>query len=126
MADLTRCSWCGRLGTLTSLSAGNRCVMEDDCHAARDDLHARARAIGAPLPDEHDREVMLKGIVLSDCVHRFLARRRTQQVIEMDWVLDGDVTRDLIEASKDAYAARCARVETARATAHAASQGEPS
>lgn len=43
--DLSRCSWCGRKGTLTSLSMGNRCVHEDDCWDARDEMLARAAAV---------------------------------------------------------------------------------
>lgn len=35
VTDLSRCSWCGRTGTLTSLSAGNRCELQDDCDTAR-------------------------------------------------------------------------------------------
>lgn len=66
MADLSRCSWCGRKGTLTSLSAGNRCVLEDDCYDARQESLARAaflnpsESVGATNPesvyqsDEHD------------------------------------------------------------------------
>lgn len=55
MTDLTRCSWCGRTGTLTSLSAGNRCVLEDDCHAARAEVLARTAAFSAP-PSEASTE----------------------------------------------------------------------
>lgn len=40
----SRCSWCGRTGTLTSLSAGNRCEMQDDCDQARQELIARSAA----------------------------------------------------------------------------------
>ncbi len=43
--DLSRCSWCGRTGTLTSLSAGNRCVMEDDCYQAREESIKRVKAM---------------------------------------------------------------------------------
>lgn len=35
MSDLSRCAHCGRTGTLTSLSAGNRCELQDDCERAR-------------------------------------------------------------------------------------------
>ena len=47
MTDLSRCSWCGRKGTLTSLSAGNRCVFEDDCYAAREEALARVQYVSA-------------------------------------------------------------------------------
>jgi hypothetical protein len=40
--DLTRCSHCGRTGTLTCLSAGNTCVLQDECEAARQETLARA------------------------------------------------------------------------------------
>jgi hypothetical protein len=40
--NLTRCSHCGRTGTLTSLSAGNTCVLQDDCEQARQDAIERA------------------------------------------------------------------------------------
>jgi hypothetical protein len=43
--DLSRCSWCGRKGTLTSLSAGNRCVNEDECHEVRVETIERAKAL---------------------------------------------------------------------------------
>lgn len=34
--DLSRCSRCGRQGTLTDLSAGNTCVIVEPCDEARD------------------------------------------------------------------------------------------
>lgn len=63
-----------------------------------------------------DDEVMLKGIMLSDAARRFLARRRTQQVIDMGWMLDEDVVKDLVEASDEMYAARLARRDEAMST----------
>lgn len=44
-ADLSRCSYCGRKGTLTELSAGNTCVIVEPCEAARRDAIERAEAI---------------------------------------------------------------------------------
>lgn len=64
--------------------------------------------------DEQDREVFLKGILLSEAVRRFLARHRTQKVLDMEWMLDEDVVKDLIEASEAMYAARLNRVNIAR------------
>ncbi len=61
-----------------------------------------------------DDEVMLKGIVLSDAVRRFLARRRTQEIIATGFILDEDVTNELIRASDEALAARQARLAEAR------------
>jgi len=43
--DLTRCSYCGRTGTLTDLSAGNTCVLQDDCEQARQDVIIRGASI---------------------------------------------------------------------------------
>lgn len=63
-----------------------------------------------------DDEVMLRGIILSDAVKRFLARRRTQQVIDMGWMLDEDVVKELIRASDEMYEARLARRQEAVTT----------
>lgn len=43
--DLSRCSWCGRRDTLTSTSAGNRCVAADDCDQARAEALRRVEAM---------------------------------------------------------------------------------
>lgn len=50
--DLSRCFWCGKKGTLTDLSAGNRCVMQDDCHAARQELFERYEFLEGLKADE--------------------------------------------------------------------------
>lgn len=42
---LDRCSHCGRAGTLTSLSAGNTCVLQDECEQVRQETLARASVI---------------------------------------------------------------------------------
>lgn len=61
MVDLSRCFHCGRTGTLTSLSAGNRCVYEDDCEQARQEVLAQV----AVLAGRDDSGAEVRGMSVS-------------------------------------------------------------
>ncbi len=64
--------------------------------------------------DDDDREVFLQGLLLAEAVRRFLARQRTQQVIDMGWMLDADVVSDLVTESRKMQIARGQRIANAR------------